>query len=128
MLGPPGRDGFHTVTPYLMVVDTDAYVAEILPLAAEHPALSPVPPTRFADDPAVLRAIRVTAVSTVGVGRSLGIVDDMSGPFVMSVRHRLGRRLDAGALAELVAAGRLSPDQAGTELVAAVAQLPMARP
>lgn len=27
MLGPPGRDGFHTVTPYLMVVDTDAYVA-----------------------------------------------------------------------------------------------------
>lgn len=111
----------------LFTVDTDAYVAEILPLAAEHPGLSAIPPTRFADDPAVLRAIRVAAVSTVGAPRSLGIVDDMSGPFVMSVRHRLGRRLDAGALAELVVAGRLSPEQARTELDTAVAQLPVVR-
>ncbi|MCC5949625.1 MAG: VOC family protein [Nitriliruptoraceae bacterium] len=27
MLSPPNRAGFHTVTPYLMVVDPDAYVA-----------------------------------------------------------------------------------------------------
>lgn len=26
-LGPPNRDGFHTVTPYLMVVDPDAFIA-----------------------------------------------------------------------------------------------------
>ena len=46
----------------------------------------------------------------------------MSGPFVLSARHRLGRRLDAGALAELVVAGRLTEERARTELAGAVAQ------
>ena len=106
----------------LFTVDTDAYAAEVLPLAVEHAALSAVPPTRFADDPTDLRAVRVAAVASAGVGRSLGVVDDMSGPFVLSVRHRLGRRLDAGALAELVVAGRLTEEQAQIELADAVAQ------
>ena len=52
--------------------------------------------------------------------RSLGIVDDMSGPFALAYRHRLGRRLDAGALAELVVAGRLSAERAQAELAAAI--------
>ena len=106
----------------LFTIDTDAYLTEILPLAAEHPALSAVPPTRFADDPAVLRAVRVAAITSQGVGRSLGVVDDMSGPFVLSPRHRLGRRLDAGALAELVVARRFTLESASAELTAAVAQ------
>ena len=106
----------------LFTIDTDAYVAEILPLAAEHPALAAVPATRFADDPAVLRESRVAAITAQGVARSLGVVDDMSGPFVLSARHRLGRRLDAGALAELVLAGRLTEERAHTELAGAVAQ------
>jgi hypothetical protein len=50
------------------------------------------------------------------------VVDDMSGPFVLSARHRLGRRLDAGALAELVVAGRLTEERAHIELADAVAQ------
>jgi glucuronate isomerase len=108
----------------LFTVDTEAYVAEILPLAAEHAALSAVPPTRFADHPAELRAARVAAITAQGVARSLGVVDDMSGPLALSVRHGLGRRLDAGALAELVVAGRFTLDQARAELVAAVAQAP----
>ena len=29
----------------------------------------------------------------------LGVVDDMSGPFVLTAPHRLDRRMDAGALA-----------------------------
>jgi glucuronate isomerase len=106
----------------LFTIDTDAYAAEILPLAAEYPALAAVPPTRFADDPADLRASRVAAIAAQGVARSLGVVDDMSGPFVLSARHRLGRRLDAGALAELVVADRLTEDRAHTELANAVAQ------
>ena len=40
----------------------------------------------------------------------------MSGPFVLSARHRLGRRLDTGALAELVVAGRLTEERARGEL------------
>jgi hypothetical protein len=44
----------------------------------------------------------------------------MSGPFALAHRHRLGRRLDAGALAELVVAGRLSAERARTELAAAI--------
>jgi hypothetical protein len=52
------------------------------------------------------------------------VVDDMSGPLALSVRHGLGRRLDAGALAKLVVAGRFTLDQARAELVAAVAQAP----
>ena len=88
----------------------DAYTAEILPLAADSPSLAAVPPTRFADDPAVLRAVRVAAIDSEGVARSLGVVDDMSGPFALTARHRLGRRLDAGALAEIVVAGRLTEE------------------
>jgi glucuronate isomerase len=106
----------------LFTIDTGAYVAEILPLAAEHPSLAAVPATRFADDPAELRASRVAAIRAQGVARSLGVVDDMSGPFVLSARHRLGRRLDAGALAQLVIAGRLTESRAHTELADAVAQ------
>jgi len=107
----------------LFTIDTQAYADEILPLAAEFVALTPVPPTRFADDPAVLRAVRVAAVAAVGSDRSLGIVDDMSGPFALRARHGLGRRLDASALAELVVAGRASPDGAQAALVAAVGWL-----
>ena len=106
----------------LFTIDTDAYTTEIVPLAAEHPSLSAVPPTRFADNPAVLRAARVAAITAQGATRSLGVVDDMSGPFVLAPRHRLGRRLDAGALAELVVARRLTLESAAAELTAAVAQ------
>jgi glucuronate isomerase len=106
----------------LFTVDTDAYAAEILPMAAEYSALAAVPPTRFADDPAELRAVRVAAIIAEGAGRALGVVDDMSGPFALSARHGLGRRLDAGALAELVVAGRLTPERARTDLADAVAQ------
>ncbi len=106
----------------LFTIDTDAYAAEILPLAAEHPALAAVPPTRFADHPAELRAGRVAAISAQGAPRTLGVVDDMSGPFALPARHRLGRRLDAGALAELVVAKRLTEERARTELADAVAQ------
>ncbi|HEY5848661.1 MAG TPA: glucuronate isomerase [Microlunatus sp.] len=104
----------------LFTIDTSAYRTEILPLAATHPGLAAVPPTRFADDPAELRAARVAAIGAEGVTRCLGVVDDMSGPFAMPARHRLGRRLDAGALAELVVAGRLTLEAAQTELSAAV--------
>jgi glucuronate isomerase len=107
----------------LFTIDIDAYATEILPLAAEHPALGAVPPTRFADSPAELRAVRVAAITAQGVARSLGVVDDMSGPFVLTARHRLGRRMDAGALAELVVAGRLTAERAHTELAEAVARL-----
>jgi hypothetical protein len=40
----------------LFTSDTGAYADEILPLAAEHPALAAVPATRFADDAAELPA------------------------------------------------------------------------
>ena len=112
-----GSPGFRL---QLFTIDTSSYVTEILPLAAEWPALAAVPPTRFADHPADLRAVRVAAIGAEGVSRSLGVVDDMSGPFAMPARHRLGRRLDAGALAELVVAGRMSADDAQQELTAAV--------
>ncbi len=105
----------------LFTIATDTYATEILALAAQHAALAAVPPTRFADDPTELRAVRVAAVTAQGVARSLGVVDDMSGPFVLTARHHLGRRLDAGALAELVAAGRLTAERAHTELADAVA-------
>ena len=105
----------------LFTIDTDAYVTEILPMAAEQPALAAIPPTRFADDPARLRAVRIAAITSEGVARSLGVVDDMSGPFALSQRHRLARRLDAGALAELVVAGILSAGRAHVELADAVA-------
>lgn len=110
------RPGFRV---WLFSIDVDSYVGEIVPLAVEQPALTAVPPTRFADDPDRLRAARVTAVRSVGTG-SLGLVDDMSGPFVLARRHDLARRLDAGALAELVVAGELSETDAYAGLSAAL--------
>jgi glucuronate isomerase len=106
----------------LFTIDTAAYVSEVLPLAVQYPTLAAVPPTRFADDPADLRAVRVEAITAAGAARTIGVVDDMSGPFALPVRHRLARRLDAGALAELVVAGRLTAESASAELAAAVAQ------
>ncbi|HET9646714.1 MAG TPA: glucuronate isomerase [Microlunatus sp.] len=119
------RPGFRL---WLFAIDLDAYLDEILPLAGDHPALTAVPPTRFADDPADLRAVRITAVRAIGAGRVLGMVDDMSGPFALAERHRLGRRLDAGALAQLVAEGHLDEDQAYLELSAALDRSLLPRP
>ena len=104
----------------LFSIDADAYLAEIVPLAVAHPAVTAVPPTRFADDPARLRTVRAAAVRALGSARCLGVVDDMSGPLVLPVRHRLGHRLDAGALAELVHAGHFTVERAGAELRSAV--------
>jgi glucuronate isomerase len=107
---------------WLFSIDPEVYAAEIVPLAAAHPALFAVPPARFADDPGVLRAARVGAIKELGSQRCLGVVDDMSGPFALAARHRLARRLDAGALAELVVAGRLSAERAHLELSQALDQ------
>ena len=46
----------------------------------------------------------------------------MSGPFVLTARPRLDRRMDAGALAELLAAGLLTAERVHTELIDAVAR------
>ena len=112
------RSGFRV---WLFSIDVDSYIEEIVPVAAaEQPALTAVPPTRFADDPDRLRAARAAAVRSVGAAGSLGLVDDMSGPFVLARRHDLARRLDAGALAELVVTGELSETDAYAELSAAL--------
>jgi glucuronate isomerase len=103
---------------WLFSIDVDAYVSEIVPMAAGHQVVTAPPPTRFADDPDELRRARVTAIRALGPARVLGLVDDMSGPFAMPARHRLARRLDAGALAELVLDGQLAENQAFTALAA----------
>lgn len=105
---------------WLFSIDTTAYATECVPLAAQHPALTAVPPTRFADDPVTLRSLRRDAVARLGSSRVLGRVDDMSGPFALAARHGLARRLDAGALAELVLAGMITESQARADLNAAL--------
>lgn len=105
---------------WLFSIDATAYLDEVVPLAVNHACLTAVPPTRFADDPDRLREIRRIAVGSLGAGRVLGVVDDMSGPFAIPSRHALARRLDAGALAELVVDGQLDEDRAYADLSAAL--------
>lgn len=105
---------------WLFSIDPGVYSEEIVAFAAEHQSVTAVSPTRFADDPAVLRAARMSAISALGSRRSLGLVDDMSGPFALQARHHLARRLDAGALAGLVVAGKISEERARAELSASL--------
>lgn len=113
------KPGFHL---QISTVDARAYTEDLVPLATTYRALTLVPPTRFVDHPASLRALRTTAVEAIGTRRTLGVVDDMNGHFAMAARHRLGRRVDAGALAELVVAGHLSADTAQAELTSVVSR------
>jgi glucuronate isomerase len=113
------KSGFHI---WVFSIDVDVYMSEIVSMAADHMAVTAVPPTRFADDPDQLRLARTIAARALGSGRALGLVDDMSGPFALMERHHLARRLDAGALAELVIEGKLSEAQAFSDLEVALEQ------
>ncbi|MEV4704287.1 glucuronate isomerase [Actinoplanes sp. NPDC049316] len=115
--------GFHLV---LFTVDPDVYSREIAPLAGFYPAVYAGAPWWFLDNPAEIRRFQHAVTETAGFSRLSGFIDDTRAFCSIPARHDMSRRLDAGFLAELVAAHRLDEDEALDTLTTLVADQPQA--
>jgi len=115
--------GFHLV---LFTVDPDVYSREIAPLAGFYPAVYAGAPWWFLDNPSEIRRFQQGVTETAGFSRLSGFIDDTRAFCSIPARHDMSRRLDAGFLAELVAAHRLDEDEARDTLTTLVADQPRA--
>ena len=109
--------GFHLV---LFTVDADTYSREIAPLAGFYPSVYVGVPWWFLDNPSEIRTFQRSVTETAGFAKLSGFIDDTRAFCSIPARHDMSRRLDAGFLAELVAAHRLDHDEAAeiiTQLV-----------
>ena len=113
--------GFHLV---LFTVDASVYSREIGPLAGFYPAVYAGAPWWFLDSPAEIRHFQQAVTEIAGFGRLSGFIDDTRAFCSIPARHDMSRRLDAGFLAELVAAHRLDEDEAHDTITALVADQP----
>jgi glucuronate isomerase len=113
--------GFHLV---LFTVDPDVYSREIAPLAGFYPAVYAGAPWWFLDNPTEIRRYQRSVTETAGFGKLSGFIDDTRAFCSIPARHDMSRRLDAGHLAELVAAHRLSADEAEDLIVDLVSHQP----
>jgi glucuronate isomerase len=101
--------GFHLV---LFTVDADVYNREIAPLAGFYPSVYAGAPWWYLDNPSEIRRYQESVTETAGFSRLSGFIDDTRAFCSIPARHDMSRRLDAGFLAGLVAAHRLSEDEA----------------
>jgi glucuronate isomerase len=113
--------GFHLV---LFTVDADVYNREIAPLAGFYPAVYAGVPWWFLDSPAEIRHFQEAVTEIAGFSRLSGFIDDTRAFCSIPARHDMSRRLDAGFLAELVAAHRLDEDEAHETITTLVADQP----
>lgn len=112
---------FHLV---LFTVDPDTYAREIGPLAGFYPSVYAGAPWWFLDAPVGIRRFQESVTETAGFSRLSGFIDDTRAFCSIPARHDMSRRLDAGFLAELVAAHRLDQDEAAETLTALVVDQP----
>ncbi|MFG1610896.1 glucuronate isomerase [Actinoplanes sp. NPDC049265] len=113
--------GFHLV---LFTVDPDVFSREIAPLAGFYPAVYAGAPWWYLDNPAEIRRFQQAVTETAGFSKLSGFIDDTRAFCSIPARHDMSRRLDAGHLAELVAAHRLDLDEAETLAVDLVVHQP----
>jgi glucuronate isomerase len=113
--------GFHLV---LFTVDPDVFAREIAPLAGFYPSVYAGAPWWFLDSPALIRRYQKSVTEIAGFGRLSGFIDDTRAFCSIPARHDMSRRLDAGHLAELVAAHRLDEDEALDTLTTLVTDQP----
>ena len=122
LLGRYGtHPGFHLV---LFTVDPDVFAREIAPLAGFYPPVYAGAPWWFLDSPALIRRYQKSVTEIAGFGRLSGFIDDTRAFCSIPARHDMSRRLDAGHLAELVAAHRLDEDEALDTLTTLVSDQP----
>jgi glucuronate isomerase len=110
MLTAFGTDpGFRCV---LFTIDETTYSRELAPLAGVYPSVRLGVPWWFLDSPHAMRRFREAVTETAGFYNTAGFVDDTRAFASIPARHDLARRVDSGYLAQLVANGQLSRDEA----------------
>ena len=100
------------LTVILFTLDETAYSRELAPLAGHYPALRLGPPWWFFDSVAGMRRFRDLATETAGFYNTVGFNDDTRAFPSIPARHDVARRVDCGALAELVATHQLDEEEA----------------
>ncbi|MEV6301295.1 glucuronate isomerase [Actinoplanes sp. NPDC051861] len=113
--------GFHLV---LFTTDASVYSREIAPLAGFYPSVYAGAPWWFLDNPSAIRGFQQAVTEIAGFSRLSGFIDDTRAFCSVPARHDMARRLDAGHLAELVAAHRLDEDEAHDILTSLVTKQP----
>jgi glucuronate isomerase len=108
----------------LFTVDPDVFAREIGPLAGFYPSVYAGAPWWFLDSPALIRRYQESVTEIAGFGRMSGFIDDTRAFCSIPARHDMSRRLDAGFLAELVAAHRLDEDEALETIASLVVDQP----
>lgn len=124
MLDAFGRNpNFHCI---LFTIDETVYSRELAPIAGTYPAVRLGAPWWFIDSPDGMRRFRELATETAGFYNTSGFVDDTRAFASIPARHDLARRIDAGYLANLVAEGRLTEEEAIETAVDLTSTLPKA--
>jgi glucuronate isomerase len=100
------------LTIILFTLDETAYARELAPLAGHYPALRLGPPWWFFDSVAGMRRFRDMTTETAGFQNSVGFNDDTRAFPSIPARHDVARRVDCGALAELVTTHQLDEGEA----------------
>ena len=108
----------------LFTVDPDTFAREIAPLAGFYPSVYAGAPWWFLDNPALIRRYQESVSEIAGFSRMSGFIDDTRAFCSIPARHDMSRRLDAGFLAQLVAAHRLDEDEALDTLTTLVVDQP----
>jgi len=101
--------GFHLV---VFTVDETVWSRELAPLAGFYPSVYVGVPWWFLDAPHAIRRFQAAVTETAGFYRLSGFVDDTRAFCSIPARHDMSRRLDAGWLAQLVAADQLDEEEA----------------
>jgi glucuronate isomerase len=110
MLQAFGRDpGFRCI---VFTTDETTYSRELAPLAGVYPALRLGTPWWFLDSPLAMHRFREAVTESAGFYNTAGFVDDTRAFVSIPARHDVARRVDSAFLAELVATGVLTLDEA----------------
>jgi glucuronate isomerase len=96
----------------VFTIDETTYSRELAPLAGVYPSMRLGVPWWFLDSPHAMRRFREAVTETAGFYNTAGFVDDTRAFASIPARHDLARRVDSGYLAQLVANGQLSQDEA----------------
>jgi glucuronate isomerase len=108
----------------LFTVDESTWSRELAPLAGFYPSVYVGAPWWFLDTPEGMRRFRRSVTDTVGFFKTSGFIDDTRAFCSIPARHDTARRIDAGHLAELVAAHVLTEDEALDTAVHVTDRLP----
>ncbi len=108
----------------LFCVDESAIEREIAPLAGFYPSVYVGTPWWFLDAPYAMQRFRESTIETIGFYKGSGFIDDTRAFLSIPVRHDMARRVDAGALAKLVDAKRITLEEAKQIAVDLVTTIP----